>query len=153
MIVLLENDFHSDDDLFIACLILQKQVEHIDGNKDNIVVPSVRMQQIQEQRSECAQKYHLLLFSYFLTLAQNRNNRTNTPIQGLASSQSTATSSSGQDRSSATQSNACLICMVEPRRLACIPCGHLVACVPCGHSFKTCPMCRREIEAFVRIYL
>ena len=136
MIVFLESDFHSDDDLVIVCLILQKQIERITENEDNIVVPSVRMQQIQEQRSECAQKYQLLLFSYFLTLAQNTNSGMDT-----------------SSRSTATQSNTCLICVTERRRAACIPCGHLVACVPCGHSLRTCPTCRREIEAFVRIYL
>jgi hypothetical protein len=50
-------------------------------------------------------------------------------------------------------SNPCVLCLMEEKRLACIPCGHFVACVPCGHSLRLCPLCRREIEGFVRIYL
>ena len=50
-------------------------------------------------------------------------------------------------------SNPCVVCSEEEKKLACIPCGHLVACLSCGNSLRVCPMCRREIEAFVRIYL
>ena len=50
-------------------------------------------------------------------------------------------------------SNPCVLCLTEEKRLACIPCGHLATCVPCGHSLRSCPICRREIEAFVRIYV
>ena len=47
--VYLVDDFVSDTDLYIACLILQKQIEHINGNKDNIVIPSKKMQLIRER--------------------------------------------------------------------------------------------------------
>jgi len=50
-------------------------------------------------------------------------------------------------------SNPCVLCFTEEKRLACIPCGHFTTCVACGHSLRLCPICRREIEAFVRIYL
>lgn len=52
-----------------------------------------------------------------------------------------------------TISNPCVVCWKEEKRLACIPCGHLVSCVNCGQSLRTCPVCRRGVEAFVRIYL
>jgi hypothetical protein len=52
-----------------------------------------------------------------------------------------------------TPSNPCVLCLTEEKRLACIPCGHLATCVPCGHALRSCPICRREIEAFVRIYI
>jgi hypothetical protein len=29
----------------------------------------------------------------------------------------------------------------------------VATCVPCGHSLKSCPICRSEIKAFVRVYL
>lgn len=51
-----------------------------------------------------------------------------------------------------TPDNPCLLCFSEEKQLACLPCGHLSTCVACGHSVKSCPICRREIEAFVRIY-
>ena len=51
-IVFLEDDFSSSSDLYIACVILQKQIEHIDGKKENIVIPSIKMKQIREQNGK-----------------------------------------------------------------------------------------------------
>ena len=45
----LEDDFIDFCDLFLACIILQKQIERIDGKKENIIVPSVRINAIREQ--------------------------------------------------------------------------------------------------------
>jgi hypothetical protein len=59
-----------------------------------------------------------------------------------------------QDQSNnSVPSNPCVLCLTEEKRLACIPCGHLATCVPCAHSLRSCPICRRQIDAFVRIYL
>ncbi len=58
----------------------------------------------------------------------------------------------GPQADSSTPSNLCVLCVEEEKRLACIPCGHLATCVPCGHLLRTCPICQRDIEAFVRIY-
>jgi hypothetical protein len=33
----------------MACIILQKQIEHIDGKKDNIIIPNVAMNKIREK--------------------------------------------------------------------------------------------------------
>ncbi len=44
----LDDDFASDADIYMACLILQKQIEHIDGKKENIVIPSIKMKKIRE---------------------------------------------------------------------------------------------------------
>jgi len=46
---MLDEDFVNDCDLFIACIILQKQIEHVDGKKENITVPSVAMARIRER--------------------------------------------------------------------------------------------------------
>ena len=46
--IYLEDDFVTDCDLYIACVILSKQIEYINGNKDNIIVPSIKMRSIQE---------------------------------------------------------------------------------------------------------
>ncbi|CAF1621087.1 unnamed protein product [Rotaria magnacalcarata] len=37
-----KDDFKSDTDLSVACLILQKQIDHIQGCKNKIIVPSQR---------------------------------------------------------------------------------------------------------------
>jgi len=46
--IYLEDDFVSDCDLFVACVILQKQIDYINGNKDNIIIPSIKMKLIRE---------------------------------------------------------------------------------------------------------
>ena len=46
---LLGDDFASDCDLYMACLIRQKQIQHIDDNEKNITIPSVKMNQIQQK--------------------------------------------------------------------------------------------------------
>ncbi|CAF1041332.1 unnamed protein product [Rotaria sordida] len=43
------DDFVELHDLFVACLILQKQIEHTDGKKENITIPSVAMKKIRER--------------------------------------------------------------------------------------------------------
>ncbi len=47
-----EDDFVSELDLYVACLIIRKQIEVIDGKKENIVIPNRKMKQIREQNSE-----------------------------------------------------------------------------------------------------
>ena len=49
--------------------------------------------------------------------------------------------------------NPCVLCGKEEKRLAAIPCGHLVSCVKCSQTLRTCPICRHSIEAFVRIFI
>ncbi len=41
-------DFVDDSDLLVACIIVQKQIEHIDGKKENIIVPTVAMKKIRD---------------------------------------------------------------------------------------------------------
>jgi hypothetical protein len=97
------DDFVSDIDLTMACLILQKQIDHIKGCKDKIIVPSENQQlQISTEPSK----------------------------QSLGE---------------------CLVCLTEEKQLACMPCGHLCACVPCGYSLRSCPICRQDIQSFMRI--
>ncbi|CAF5123208.1 unnamed protein product, partial [Rotaria sp. Silwood1] len=43
------DDFVSDNDLYVACLILRKQIEYIGDKKENIIIPSIKMKQIREQ--------------------------------------------------------------------------------------------------------
>ena len=45
----LDDDFSDDCNLLMACIILQKQIEHIDGKTKNIIIPSVAMNEIRER--------------------------------------------------------------------------------------------------------
>lgn len=98
------DDFVSDTDLTMACLILQKQIDHIKGSQDKLIIPSKTQQN--DKSIETKKKQSL---------------------------------------------GECLICLTEEKQLACMPCGHLCACVPCGYALKTCPICRQNIQSFMRI--
>ncbi|CAF0776808.1 unnamed protein product [Didymodactylos carnosus] len=176
------DDFASDSDLLLACTILQKQIHHIDGKKENIIIPSVHMKKLAEQvEKERAERENVEQH----TLFSNPTQTTSLPMISSLSSSSTSedaemtsvinesatsdywTSSTESDldvkstdekskpksNSQTEVTNPCVLCLTDEKRLACIPCGHLATCVPCGHSLRTCPICRREIEAFVRVYI
>ncbi|CAF2473108.1 unnamed protein product [Rotaria sp. Silwood2] len=162
------DDFASDCDLYIACLIRQKQIEYIDGSEENIIIP----------------KTHVLeQISFIPSVARISSNSTNVEMTSLfqsltnesASSQSyivsisrPATIGNEYETQSAEQTSTgnyqnqsinaappdpCVLCLKEEKRLACIPCGHMTTCTACSHLLRSCSICRREIEAFVRIYV
>lgn len=170
-----QDDFASDCDLYVACSILQKQIEHIDGKKENIVIPSIKMKQIRERNEAqsgepTGSAVNRLTASTtdteMTTSSQSSTNESTSSqsqtesiakptisVQNDSKPTKTPPTNSDQDPSTETPSNPCVLCLTEEKRLACIPCGHLATCVPCGHSLRSCPICRREIEAFVRIYI
>src|SRR5579871_886665 len=78
---------------------------------------------------------------------------TSTSSQSLANETTSLGVNNQNQANDSTPSNLCTLCLEEEKQLACIPCGHLTTCVPCGHRLRSCPICRREIEAFVRIYI
>lgn len=124
----------------MACTILQKQIDHIQGNRENIIIPHIRMKLIREGQQ---------------TDRPPSEVKKTEPVETASSTTviNTEEQSSVSSEKSATITNPCIICFADEKRLACIPCGHFAACVPCSHSLRTCPVCRREIEAFVRVYI
>ncbi len=151
----------SDSDLSMACTILQKQIEGIDGKKENIIVPSVAMRKIQEKEQ---------VTDLPIDLSNSNDDEMTTSSSSGSTSDSTKSTevvkekqldnklgkedvSSQNGGSTSTPANPCVLCLDEEKRLACIPCGHLATCVPCGHSLRSCPICRQRIDAFVRIYI
>ncbi|CAM4812477.1 unnamed protein product [Rotaria magnacalcarata] len=166
------DDFESECDLYMACLILQKQIEYIDGKKENIVIPSVKMKQIREEIEVHIREQTAPVSNPAETTVTEMTTSSESSTNESVSSESSAefisksAASSTQieaktteqtniieDRNQSIPSNPCLICLTEEKQLACIPCGHMTACVACGHSLRSCPICRREIEAFFRIYI
>ncbi len=174
----------------MACTILQKQIEHIDGKKENIIIPSVAMKTIREKEqagSLSRNKINVDVCLYDIVDAHTReqaasgsssitladgndiematslagSDTTETNIQAptvitqkIKSAEPSSTKTSVQKpNDDSSPQNPCVLCLTEEKRLACIPCGHLATCVSCGHSLRSCPICRREIEAFVRIYI
>ncbi|CAF3394703.1 unnamed protein product [Rotaria socialis] len=157
------DDFVNEYDLFIACTILQKQVEHIIGNKDNIIVPSIKMQSIiEEGRSDTLIQEQPAPSVTEMASTNNSVAKANDVIQtasSVAESKIVSTTHAQNkpkeivSETKLSVNNPCILCRKEEKRLACIPCGHLAACVDCSKTIRTCPICRKCIEAFVRVYI
>ncbi|UJR11306.1 hypothetical protein I4U23_015487 [Adineta vaga] len=132
-----KEDYVSEIDLYIACVILQRQIDCINGKKENIIVPSTGMKSISKKDQSNP--------STSISIIEEL------PSENIPNSLDADTKTNPENSSSS--SNLCSLCLTEEKRLACIPCGHFATCVPCGHSLRMCPICRKEIDAFVRIYL
>jgi len=65
---------------------------------------------------------------------------------GTYSMLSSANSSSLQSR------KLCIICMAASHEVALDPCGHICMCNGCAMKMDQCPICRRNIEKFLRIF-
>ncbi|CAF1156322.1 unnamed protein product [Didymodactylos carnosus] len=126
------DDFPGDTDLHMACLILQKQIDVIDGKKEKIIIPSKKLQEITDKNM----KEQKTLLDTSESLAEPQKSQTQ-----------------AFNLSPSLNISMCTVCLMDERRLACMPCGHVATCVPCGHSLRTCPMCRRTIDGFVRVYI
>ena len=50
------------------------------------------------------------------------------------------------------QKEQCEICIEKERNMACIPCGH-VFCRDCIKVGEQCPLCRTEINGFMKIFI
>ncbi|CAF4120500.1 unnamed protein product [Rotaria socialis] len=135
-----KDDFKSDVDLRIACLILDKQVKLINGNEANILVPQNWMNTYIEAHRPNSEP-------------RPAATKQITIVPKLESSQVIATIAPRARLMTKTEEpTLCLLCLSTERQVACLPCGHLTSCVACGHSLKTCPICRAAVKAFVRIY-
>lgn len=52
----------------------------------------------------------------------------------------------------------CRVCFDKPRQCAIRPCGHVTMCELCFHRMvleghDQCPMCRRHMEGYLRVYM
>ncbi|CAF0739253.1 unnamed protein product [Adineta ricciae] len=149
-----QDDFHGNVNLFIACTILLKQIDRIQGNRDNIITPTDRLQLIREGKQPPR--------SSTSNIVPPKTNET-TPVKSEKAPTTTSIEPTVvkpvvdklEKRSPVKKSlvNPCLMCHQEEKQLACIPCGHLVTCVDCSQTIRTCPTCQKEITAYVRIYI
>jgi len=187
--VILDEDFASDSDLFMACTILQKQIECINGKKENILVPSLAMKQIREQEQAgnfLRSRTNLHVYIHAIVEAHAQEHGAAVPVStsslesndvkmdipsssDINGTNAKIPASAGEDMKNLKSvslentapnsdngmslSNPCVVCSKQEKRLACIPCGHLVTCTSCGQSVRSCPICHRGIDAFIRVYL
>ncbi|CAF3578311.1 unnamed protein product [Rotaria sordida] len=138
------DDFQSDNDLRMACLMLHQQVKLINGNENNLLIPQDWMKKyIEDQEQDMEQP-------------KVQKSQTSQPqIKNIeipkASSPIVTRPKIIQEKDE--EAMPCLLCLTTERQVACLPCGHLTSCVACGHSLKVCPLCRAVVKAFVRIYV
>ncbi|CAF4923132.1 unnamed protein product [Rotaria sp. Silwood1] len=150
-----KDDFVNDSDLLVACIVLQKQIDHIQGNKDNIIIPSVQMKLIHEKQQSALSSSPTQTNDDNAEVLQNQSVSETSKIEGTTMERNKENSTVSETSSTriSTIANPCIICHQDEKQLACIPCGHLTTCVQCSRTLRTCPTCRRQIEAFVRVYI
>jgi baculoviral IAP repeat-containing protein 7/8 len=56
------------------------------------------------------------------------------------------------DKNIVRRQNECVICYSREKKIIFIPCGHYVACEECSSKFINCPMCRKIISDYQRVY-
>ncbi|CAF1315026.1 unnamed protein product [Didymodactylos carnosus] len=139
----IEDDFKTDTDLRIACYVLNKQVQLINGNEDRIIVPQKRL----KDSSETREQDQLEEEKQGIKTDNKQNDES-----AAQSTTSTIHTSRSPVLSEPKEIYPCVLCLTTERQVACLPCGHLICCVACGHSLRLCPVCRADVKAFVRIY-
>lgn len=138
-----KDDFKTDVDLRVACLILDKQVKLINGNEANILVPQQWLKKYLEDQAKGINQSEPIKKTTNIETPKVETPKiipTITPRPRIL------------PKTQSDEQNVCVLCLTTERQVACLPCGHLTSCVACGHSLKTCPICRATVKAFVRIY-
>jgi hypothetical protein len=135
-----KDDFKTDVDLRVACLILDKQVKLINGNEANILIPQNWMKKYLDDQEKGIDHQETII-------------KETIEIQKPESPKIiTTVAMRPRVLPKTDEQSTCVLCLTTERQVACLPCGHLTSCVACGHSLKTCPICRAAVKAFVRIY-
>ncbi|UJR14270.1 hypothetical protein I4U23_001261 [Adineta vaga] len=147
-----QDDFLECVDLFTSCTILQRQIDVIQGNKDNIINVGQRMKMIREGNQS-----NMLPTTKRSTINQTTPAETE-PITAISSIEPTITKeikaiSEIKPASKKSLVNPCAMCRAEEKQLAAIPCGHFITCIECSQTLRICPQCQKEIAAYVRIYI
>lgn len=47
----------------------------------------------------------------------------------------------------------CVVCMSEPYCMLALGCGHLCCCLACSEHLDSCPICRKKVERWQKIYM
>ena len=93
----------------MACTILQKQIEHINGRKENIIIPNVAMRQIREQ-------------AQISSLSSSAGSDMSDIRQGASSNTSTTTQN---DVTNASNIVICELCITDEWYQAILSCPHI----------------------------
>lgn len=58
-----------------------------------------------------------------------------------------------EEEETASDGLECVVCLQRPRTYASTPCFHLCVCATCMQRVHACPVCRRPVRAFQRVFL
>ena len=51
------------------------------------------------------------------------------------------------------ETKECGVCLNEQKKVALVPCGHLILCLNCAeHEWSECPLCRTKVESKLQIF-
>ncbi|CAF4656326.1 unnamed protein product, partial [Didymodactylos carnosus] len=123
IILSINDDFLSDSGLHVACMILDKEIKYIDGKNDNIIIPHMYMNKLQEEK-----------VSNKDTITTYSMKNSNSPL----GTQSTDTKSN-EIPSVYFYTSTCTQCAMDQKRLIFIPCHHGTLCLCCDHTLKQRP--------------
>ncbi|CAF2524850.1 unnamed protein product [Rotaria sp. Silwood2] len=146
---ILEVVLESECDLQVACIILQRQMIHIDRRKEQIIIPAEGMRQIHEKQQQSRTRAATVQIPVQETaLPTNALNATDIGMNVIPEP-----SMNQAIPRELMPANLCMFCLSEERRLALMPCGHMGTCLACSRSFNSCHICGRMIKTFIRIYI
>ena len=61
--------------------------------------------------------------------------------------------SSNESSHSDCERMLCKICLTGEMNILLLPCAHLVSCEYCSLNFANCPLCRRQIDSTLKIFI
>jgi hypothetical protein len=120
----------------MACMILKKQMEIIDEQKENIIVPSVTMKRIREQQqtgnlSRCAINLDLHMYDIVEVRARELTISTASSISSSGNNDVEVTTSLTESyineigRRASSNLNPCRLCLAKEWCIALLPCAHV----------------------------
>ena len=71
------------------------------------------------------------------------------PVTSLAAAQF----DTGRPESTIGGQTTCIVCFVNPKTHAAVPCGHLCACGECSARLRECPVCRASGVSWFHVHL
>jgi hypothetical protein len=91
-------------------------------------------------------------FVMYIVLSEGRNNPRDEKIveRPIAVAQRVR----GEDSTTEEEKKACVVCLLNVKVCAVLPCGHVSLCIKCSNEYEgtTCPICREKIKDYVRIF-
>ncbi|XP_078586108.1 baculoviral IAP repeat-containing protein 7-A-like [Branchiostoma floridae x Branchiostoma japonicum] len=77
----------------------------------------------------------------------------NVPISSSLEPQQETVPSEESELERLREERLCKICMEEGMEIVFVPCGHLAVCQKCSASLHSCPICRKQIDGTVRVFM